>query len=101
MRTVHFCRRENLNIDSLGTNVAEALVRDGLIRNPLDLYRLSVDQLANLNLGTDTDVRRFGEKNAQRVLDALAHSRTLPLSRWLSALGIPEIGTTATVATRG
>ncbi len=93
MRTVHFCRRENLNIDSLGTNVAEALVRDGLIRNPLDLYRLSVDQLANLNLGTDTDVRRFGEKNAQRVLDALAHSRTLPLSRWLSALGIPEIGT--------
>ncbi len=35
---------------------------------------------------------RFGEKRAQTVLDALAKARSLPLSRWIAALGIPDVG---------
>lgn len=92
MRTVHFCRRENLDIDALGSSVAEVLVREGLIHNPLDLYKLSLEQLASLNIGTEAEPRRFGEKSAARVLDALERTRSIPLSRWLAALGIPEVG---------
>ena len=93
MRTTYFCKREALDIESLGGTVAEALVNRGLISSPLDLFRLDVEQLGALNLGTDDEPRRFGEKNAAKALAALENAKKLPLERWLTALGIPAIGT--------
>ncbi len=93
MRTTYFCKREALDIESLGGTVAEALVRQGMIASPLDLFRLSVEQLGALNLGTEDEPRRFGEKNAAKALAALDATRQLPLERWLTAFGIPAIGT--------
>ncbi len=93
MRTTWFCRREALDIESLGGTVAEALVSSGMIHSPLDLFRLSVDELGALNLGTEEEPRRFGEKNAAKALAALQATRQLPLERWLTALGIPTVGT--------
>ncbi len=93
MRTTYFCKREALDIESLGGVVAEALVQSGMIESPLDLFRLSVEQLGALNLGTEEEPRRFGEKNAARALAALEAARQLPLERWLTAFGIPAVGT--------
>lgn len=93
MRTTYFCRREALDIENLGGTVAEALVNRGMISTPLDLFTLSVEQLGALNLGTDDEPRRFGEKNAAKALTALRNARTLPLERWLTAFGISTIGT--------
>lgn len=92
MRITYFCKREALDIENLGGTVADALVNRGLISSPLDLFRLSVEQLGALNLGTDDDPRRFGEKNAAKALAALDKARALPLERWLTAFGIPGIG---------
>ncbi|MGN0836265.1 MAG: BRCT domain-containing protein, partial [Akkermansia sp.] len=80
--------------------VAEALVQRGLIRTPLDLFRLGLPELAALNLGSEEEPRRFGEKNAARALAALEKAKSMPLERWLTALGIPGIGavTARTVA---
>ncbi len=94
MRTSHFCKREALDVESLGGTVAEALVRSGYISSPLDLFSLSVEQLGALNLGTEDEPRRFGEKNSAKALEALNRARTLPLDRWLTAFGIPGIGVT-------
>ncbi len=94
MRTTYFCKREALDVESLGGTVAEALVRNGYISTPLDLFSLSVEKLGALNLGTDDEPRRFGEKNAAKALEALNRARTLPLDRWLTAFGIPGIGKT-------
>ncbi len=94
MRTTHFCKREALDIESLGGTVAEALVNRGLIQSPLDLFRLTVQELGALNLGTDDEPRRFGEKNAAKALEALETAKKLPLDRWLVAIGIPTIGKT-------
>ncbi len=91
-RTTYFCSRTALDIENLGGVVAEALVRGGLIRTPLDLFHLTKEQLGALNLGTPTEPRRFGEKNATKALDALGHARQMPLERWLTAFGIPSIG---------
>ena len=93
MRTTYFCRREALDIENLGGTVAEALVNRGMISTPLDLFSLSVGQLGALNLGTDDEPRRFGEKNAAKALAALDAARKHPLERWLTAFGIPTIGT--------
>lgn len=93
MRTTYFCRREALDIENLGGTVAEALVNRGMISTPLDLFTLTVEQLGALNLSTDDEPRRFGEKNAAKALAALQNARTLPLERWLTAFGISTIGT--------
>lgn len=101
MRTSYFCKREALDVESLGGTVAEALVGKGLITNPLDLFSLTVEELGALNLGTEEEPRRFGEKNAAKALAALENARHLPLERWLTAFGIPTIGTvTARVVAR-
>ncbi len=92
MRTTYFCKREALDIENLGGTVAEALVNSGMITTPLDLFRLSVEELGILNLGCEEEPRRFGEKNAAKALAALEAARHLPLERWLTALGIPAVG---------
>jgi DNA ligase (NAD+) len=45
-----------------------------------------------LNLGTDDEPRTFGEKNATKILDALQRAKTAPLSRWIHALAIADVG---------
>ena len=88
----HFCSRSALDVESIGSSVAEALRSSGLASSALDLFSLTTDQLANLNLGTPEEPRRYGEKNARKALDALQNARGLPLERWLIAFGIPLVG---------
>jgi DNA ligase (NAD+) len=96
-RVEFFAARGALDIESIGGIVADKLVDRGLVREPLDLFALNVEQLANLNLGPEEAPRVFGEKNAIKAINATERARTLPLSRWLYALAIPDVGkTTAT-----
>jgi DNA ligase (NAD+) len=97
-RRVEFlAARSALDIESIGGTVADKLVERGLVREPLDLFELKTEQLATLNLGTDEAPRIFGEKNAQKAIDAIERAKTFPLSRWLFAVAIPDVGkTTAT-----
>ena len=96
-RVEFFAARGALDIESVGGIVADKLVERGLVREPLDLFELKTEQLAKLNLGTEEAPRVFGEKNATKAINAIDRARTLPLSRWLYALAIPDVGkTTAT-----
>jgi DNA ligase (NAD+) len=96
-RLEFFAARGALDIESVGGIVADKLVERGLVGEPLDLFELKVEQLAKLNLGTEENPRIFGEKNATKAIQAIERARTFPLSRWLYALAIPDVGkTTAT-----
>ncbi|HHU13680.1 MAG: NAD-dependent DNA ligase LigA [Kiritimatiellae bacterium] len=93
-RLEHFASRDALDIRAIGGKVAEALVAQELVRDPLDLFSLTLPQLEAFRIGDEASgTRRFG-KNAQTALDALDAARTLPLDRWLFATGIPGIGVT-------
>lgn len=94
-RIRQFASRKALDIEGIGEIVADSLVRRGLARSPLDLFELSENQLATLNLGSDEEPRRFGGKNAAKVLDALGAARSKPLDRWLFAMGIQHVGESA------
>jgi len=72
--------------------VAEKLVERGLVKEPLDLFDLKLEVLGKLNLGTDDEPRTFGEKNATKILDALQRAKTAPLSRWIHALAMADVG---------
>src|SRR6266516_4276451 len=92
-------KRKDIRIGD--TVVADKLVERGLVREPLDLFELKLEQLAKLNLGTEEAPRIFGEKNATKAIHAIERARTFPVSRWLFALAIPEVGkTTATQLAR-
>jgi DNA ligase (NAD+) len=93
-RVEFFAARGALDIESVGGIVADKLVERGLVREPLDLFQLKVEQLATLNLGDETTPRVFGEKNATKAIQAIERAKTFPLSRWLFALAIPDIGKT-------
>jgi DNA ligase (NAD+) len=90
----YFAARAALDIEGIGGVVAEKVVERGLVRDVLDLFNLKLEQLATLNLGTTDAPRIFGEKNATKAIQAVERAKTFPLSRWLFALAIPEVGKT-------
>jgi DNA ligase (NAD+) len=91
-RVEYFAQRKALDLESLGGIVAEKLVERGLVKEPLDLFDLKLEVLGKLNLGTGDEPRTFGEKNATKILDALQRAKTAPLSRWIHALAIADVG---------
>ena len=91
-RLEYFAKRGALDLDGLGSIVADALIVRGLVNDPLDVFTLKLEPLGALNLGTDEEPRIFGEKNAAKLLEACQRARTMPLARWLHALATPEVG---------
>jgi len=83
----HFVSREAMDIDGVGPALLQQLVDAGLIHTAADLYRLSVQDLAQLE--------RMGEKSARNAADAIEKSKGNDLSRLLCALGIRQIGAKA------
>jgi DNA ligase (NAD+) len=91
-RVEYFAQRKALDIESLGGIVADKLVERGLVKEPLDLFDLKLPQLGQLNLGTDEEPHILGEKNATKIIEALQRAKTAPLSRWIYALAISNVG---------
>ncbi|MBM3217930.1 MAG: NAD-dependent DNA ligase LigA [Candidatus Rokubacteria bacterium] len=83
-RLQHFGSRRAMDIEHLGEGLVEQLVDRGLVRDFSDLYRLTVEQLAELE--------RMAEKSARNVVTAIAGSRERGLTRLLNALGIRMVG---------
>jgi len=92
-RMRQFVSRKALDIEGIGSTVAEKLVERGLIRSPLDLFEIPESTLATLNLGSEESPRIFGEKNAARIVQARERAvKEMPLARWLFAMGISQVG---------
>ena len=81
---IHFVSRDAMNIDGLGEKVIETFVREGLIRNPADLYLLKKEDIR--------DLEGFGEKSADNLINAIEASKTRGLGPLLFGFGIPLIG---------
>ena len=79
-----YASRGGLNIDGLGYSTLNQLINRGLVEDPSDFYRLTVEQVESLD--------RFARKSAENLIQAIDGSRTPPLARLLSALGIPQVG---------
>jgi len=96
-RLLHFVGRDALNIKAIGSKVAEAMISQALISDPLDLFEIGLHRLSSFDLNQGqpgAGTRLFG-KNAEKVILALEKSRELPMHHWLFATGIPHVGKTA------
>jgi len=80
----HFASKYALNIDGLGEKLVAQLVEREMVQDVSDLYRLTVEQLA--------DLERMGEKSAANLVHAIQATREPALDRLIYALGIPQVG---------
>jgi len=100
-RIKHFASRKALDIDGLGTAVAEKLVETQTVSTTLDLFDLQSDTLADLLLDPakmeigESKPRRLGEKRAELITTSLTKARSAPLAKWVYAMGIPQVGESA------
>jgi len=89
-KIAYFASRGAMDIEGLGEQMVEKLTTAGLVADAADLYRLTVDQLVELE--------RVGATSAQNLVDAIDASRSRPLPKLLTALGIRHLGPAAAVA---
>ncbi|WP_136592233.1 NAD-dependent DNA ligase LigA [Salinigranum halophilum] len=80
----HYGSRKGLDIEGLGGERVAQLVDEGLVRGLVDLYRLSVEDLAELE--------GWGERSAEKLVGEIDEARDPSLDDFLAALGIPEVG---------
>jgi DNA ligase (NAD+) len=81
-RLRHFAA--TMDIEGLGYATLTQVIDRGVVEDPSDLYRLSKDQVKELE--------GFAEKSAQNLVERIAASRRVELWRFLCALGIPQVG---------
>ena len=73
-----------VDIEGLGYATLTQLIDRGAVEDPSDLYRLSKDQLLQLD--------GFADRSAQNLLDRIAASKQPSFGHFLFALGIPQVG---------
>ncbi|ABI67709.1 NAD-dependent DNA ligase LigA [Syntrophomonas wolfei] len=81
---IFFASRGAMDIDGLGSAVIEQLVNKDMVKRIDDLYRLREEEI--------TALERMGPKSAANLIKAINESKSRPLSRLLTALGIRHIG---------
>lgn len=77
-------------IEGFGSVWLETLTNRGILNTPVDLYTLTVEAVIDLD--------GVGQGRAQNWLDSINQSRSLPLATFLCALGVQDLGKSASQA---
>lgn len=86
----HFASRDAMDIEGMGPAVVRLLMREHLVSNIADIYRLRTEELK--------DLERMGEKSAANLIAAIEASKKSGLARLIFALGIRNVGEKAAKA---
>jgi DNA ligase (NAD+) len=86
-RVIYFASRGAMDIEGLGERTVFQLSDAGLITDPADIYSLTSEQLLGLE--------GFAQISADKLLTAIEGSKTRPLPKLLTALGIKGLGPSA------
>jgi DNA ligase (NAD+) len=87
-RLVHFVSRPAFDIDGLGDKTIQEFYNEGWLHGPADLFKLPERE-------AEIAVREgWGKLSARNLSRAIAARRTVPLERFIFALGIRRIGST-------
>ncbi|MCY3975345.1 MAG: NAD-dependent DNA ligase LigA [Simkaniaceae bacterium] len=83
-RLLFFVGKEGMDIEGMGPEVVKRLIDAGLVSSFSDIYLLKGEDLRALE--------GFRDKAADNLLRNIERSKTVPLTRFLSAIGIPYVG---------
>jgi len=85
-RFKHFISRKAMNIDGFGTETIERLLKQDIIKNFDDIYKIEISQLVDLD--------RMAQKSAKNLINAINDSKKQPFNKVLFSLGIRYVGET-------
>ncbi len=88
-RLRHFVARDAFDIEGLGRKQVPQLLEAGLLKSPVDLFRLARDPEKLARLG---ELEGWGARKVEKLEDAIEARRTIPLERFIYALGIRFVG---------
>lgn len=80
----HWVSRDALDINGMGEKLVQQLVDKEAVHSVADIYDLTVEKFCALE--------RMGRKLAEKLVSAIADSKTKPWSRVLYGLGIRHVG---------
>jgi DNA ligase (NAD+) len=86
-RVEYWASRGAMDIEGLGYRTVAQLIANGLVADPADIYALNVEQLLGLE--------GFATISAEKLIAAIDATRSRPLARVLTALGIKHLGPAA------
>jgi len=89
-RIIYFASRGAMHVEGLGEKTVFQLSDAGLVSDPGDLYSLTVEQLLTLE--------GFARISAEKLLVAIDASKSRPLPKILTALGVKHLGPSASEA---
>jgi DNA ligase (NAD+) len=92
---IHFCSRRAFDIEGLGIKQLQAFFDEGLITEPADIFRLAKNETALADLRARDG---YGETSIRNLVASIEKRRTIPLDRFIYALGIRHIGETTSPA---
>jgi len=81
---IHFTGKSGLDIEGLGRKVMEKLVQTGLVIDVPDIFKLSAEDLSQLD--------GWGEKSANNAIASIQQSKNPSLAKFITALGIRHVG---------
>ena len=87
----HFAQRTALDIDGLGTEIVDALVDQGKVKSPADLYELTSSSIMGLQLAGGNTLQLL---SVNKLLLAIEKSKKPALNRFIFGLGIQHVGET-------
>ena len=80
----YWASKEAMDIDYVGPALIKQLYDKKFISNPIDLYKLTIEDLMQLDL--------IKEKSASNIYNSIQNSKQRPLNRIITALGIRHVG---------
>jgi DNA ligase (NAD+) len=85
-RLRHFVSRDAFDIEGLGEKHIQAFFDDGLVKSPADLFKLRKHEKTLL------EREGWGETSVAKLFANIEQRRTIPLDRFIYALGIRQVG---------
>jgi DNA ligase (NAD+) len=85
----HFAQRTAMDIDGLGTEIVDALVDQGKVKSPADLYKLLANDLLGMRLAGGNTLQIL---SVEKLLLSISKSKNPALDRFIFGLGIQHVG---------
>ena len=90
---IYFVSKQCFDIDGLGNKQVKELYDIGLVKNPIDLFKLE----SNNGISILNNRKGWGKHSISNLLLSINNRREIQLNRFITSLGIHEIGGTIAI----